>query len=78
MRHSVEASLFSQDDDINVLAEAKAGSKRRLRSGARNWHADCASFMDAQELPKRDQLLMPIVAAKTEACFGAGKIRVPG
>ena len=43
VRDSVEVKLFGQDGEFYVVAKSEVGSKRRSRSGARNWPGYCAS-----------------------------------
>jgi transposase len=80
VRDSVEVKLFSQDGELYVLAKSEgrqakeiairrkrlAGLMRKLRAMRRS-------------CPKRDQLLMRVGAAKTEAgrAFGFVKINLP-
>jgi transposase len=81
VRDSVEVKLFEQDDELYVLAKSKgrqmkeiAIRRKRLVRLLRKLRAMRRS------LPARDQLLMRIGAAKTEAgrAFGFVKIQLPG
>jgi transposase len=80
VRDSVEVKLFSQDGELYVLAKSEgrqakeiAIRRKRLARLLRKLRAMRRSC------PKRDQLLMRVGAAKTEAgrAFGFVKINLP-
>ena len=72
VRDSVEVKLFEQDGELYVLAKSE-GRRKRLARLLRKLRAMRRS------LPARDQLLLRIGAAKTEAgrAFGFVKIQLP-
>ena len=81
VRDSVEVKLFEQDGELYVLAKSEgrqakeiAMRRKRLARLLRKLRAMRRS------LPARDQLLLRIGAAKTEAgrAFGFVKMQVPG
>jgi hypothetical protein len=80
VRDSVEVKLFSQDGELYVLAksegrQAKEIAMRRKKLARLLWKLRAMR----RSCPKRDQLLMRIGAAKTEAgrAFGYVKIQLP-
>jgi transposase len=80
VRDSVEVKLFSQDGELYVLAksegrQAKEIAMRRKRLARLLWKLRAMR----RSGPKRDQLLMRVGAAKTEAgrAFGYVKIQLP-
>jgi transposase len=80
VRDSVEVKLFSQDGELYVLAksegrQAKEIAMRRKRLARLLWKLRAMR----RSCPKRDQLLMRVGAAKTEAgrAFGYVKIQLP-
>jgi hypothetical protein len=80
VRDSVEVKLFSQDGELYVLAksegrQAKEVAMRRKRLARLLWKLRAMR----RSGPKRDQLLMRVGAAKTEAgrAFGYVKIQLP-
>jgi transposase len=80
VRQSVEVKLFSRDDELYVLAKSEGRQAKeiairrkklaRLLRKLRTMRRSC---------PKRDQLLMRVGAAKTDAgrAFGFVKINLP-
>jgi transposase len=80
VRDSVEVKLFQQDDELYVLAKSE-GRQRKEIAMRRKRLARLLRKLRAmrRRLPSRDQLLMRIGAAKTEAgrAFGFVKIQVP-
>jgi transposase len=80
VRDSVEVKLFEQDGELYVLAKS-AGRQRKEIAIRRKRLARLLRKLRAMRhgLPSRDQLLMRIGAAKTEAgrAFGFVKIQVP-
>jgi transposase len=80
VRDSVEVKLFSQDGELYVLAksegrQAKEIAIRRKKLARLLWKLRAMQ----RSCPKRDQLLMRVGAAKTEAgrAFGYVKIQLP-
>jgi transposase len=80
VRDSVEVKLFSQDGELYVLAksegrQAKEIAIRRKKLARLLWKLRVMR----RSCPKRDQLLMRVGAAKTEAgrAFGYVKIQLP-
>ncbi|HEX3880782.1 MAG TPA: IS1634 family transposase [Bryobacteraceae bacterium] len=80
VRDSVEVKLFSQDGELYVLAksegrQAKEIAIRRKKLARLLWKLRAMR----RSCPKRDQLLMRVGAAKTEAgrAFGYVKIQLP-
>jgi transposase len=80
VRDSVEVKLFSQDGELYVLAksegrQAKEIAMRRKKLARLLWKLRAMR----RSCPKRDQLLMRVGAAKTEAgrAFGYVKIQLP-
>ena len=80
VRNSVEVKLFSQDGELYVLAksegrQAKEIAIRRKKLARLLWKLRAMR----RSCPKRDQLLMRVGAAKTEAgrAFGYVKIQLP-
>jgi transposase len=80
VRESVEVKLFSQDGELYVLAksegrQAKEIAIRRKKLARLLWKLRAMR----RSCPKRDQLLMRVGAAKTEAgrAFGYVKIQLP-
>jgi transposase len=80
VRDSVEVKLFSQDGELYVLAksegrQAKEIAIRRKKLARLLWKLRAMR----SSCPKRDQLLMRVGAAKTEAgrAFGYVKIQLP-
>jgi hypothetical protein len=80
VRDSVEVKLFSQDGELYVLAksagrQAKEIAIRRKKLARLLWKLRAMR----RSCPKRDQLLMRVGAAKTEAgrAFGYVKINLP-
>jgi transposase len=80
VRDSVEVKLFNQDGELYVLAksegrQAKEIAIRRKKLARLLWKLRAMR----RSCPKRDQLLMRIGAAKTEAgrAFGYVKIQLP-
>lgn len=80
VRDSVEVKLFSQDGELYVLAksegrQAKEIAIRRKKLARLLWKLHAMR----RSCPKRDQLLMRVGAAKTEAgrAFGYVKIQLP-
>jgi transposase len=80
VRDSVEVKLFSQDGELYVLAksegrQAKEIAMRRKKLARLLWKLRAMR----RGCPKRDQLLMRVGAAKTEAgrAFGYVKIQLP-
>ncbi len=80
VRDSVEVKLFEQDGELYVLAKSE-GRQRKEIAMRRKRLARLLRKLRAmrRRLPSRDQLLMRIGAAKTEAgrAFGFVKIQVP-
>ena len=81
VRDSVEVKLFSQDGEMYVLAKSEGRQQKEIairRKKLARWLRKLRRMR--KSLPKRDQLLLRIGAAKTEAgrAFRFVKIRVPG
>src|SRR5207244_1583866 len=80
VRDSVEVKLFSQDGELYVLAKSE-GRQRKEIAMRRKRLARLLRKLRAmrRSLPSRDQLLMRMGAAKTEAgrAFGFVKMQVP-
>jgi transposase len=80
VRDSVEVKLFEQDGELYVLAKSE-GRQRKEIAMRRKRLARLVRKLRAMRcsLPSRDQLLMRIGAAKTEAgrAFGFVKMQVP-
>jgi transposase len=80
VRDSVEVKLFSQDGELYVLAKS-AGRQAKEIAMRRKKLARLLRKLRAmrRSCPKRDQLLMRVGAAKTEAgrAFGYVKIQLP-
>jgi len=80
VRDSVEVKLFEQDGELFVLAKSE-GRQRKEIAMRRKRLARLLRKLRAmrRSLPSRDQLLMRIGAAKTEAgrAFGFVKMQVP-
>jgi hypothetical protein len=81
MRDSVEVKLFSQDGEMYVLAKSEGRQQKEIAIRRKKLARLLRKLRRMRKsLPKRDQLLLRIGAAKTEAgrAFGFVKIRVPG
>jgi Transposase DDE domain len=80
VRNSVEVKLFSQDGELYVLAKSE-GRQAKEMAIRRKKLARLMRKLRAmrRSCPKRDQLLMRVGAAKTEAgrAFGFVKISLP-
>ena len=80
VRDSVEVKLFSQDDELYVLAKSEGRQAKEIAI-RRKKLARLLRKLRAmrRSCPKRDQLLMRVGAAKTEAgrAFGYVKINLP-
>ena len=80
VRDSVEVKLFQQDGELYVLAKSESRQRKEIAM-RRKRLARLLRKLRAmrRRLPSRDQLLMRIGAAKTEAgrAFGFVKIQVP-
>ena len=80
MRDSVEVKLFSQDGELYVLAKSEGRQAKEIAM-RRKKLARLVRKLRAMRrtCPKRDQLLMRVGAAKTEAgrAFGYVKIQLP-
>ena len=79
VRDSVEVKLYEHEGELYVLAKSGDGRPKKMRCGASGWLVCCANCAPCESLPKRDQLLMRIGAAKKEAgrAFGFVKIQLP-
>jgi len=80
VRDSVEVKLFSQDGEIYVLAKSEGRQQKEIAIRRKKLARLLRKLRRMrQSLPKRDQLLLRIGAAKKEAgrAFGFVKIRVP-
>ena len=78
---SVEVKLFSQDGEMYVLAKSEGRQQKEIAIRRKKLARLLRKLRRMRKsLPKRDQLLLRIGAAKTEAgrAFGFVKIRVPG
>lgn len=81
VRDSVEVKLFSQDGEMYVLAKSEGRQQKEIAMRRKKLARLLRKLRRMRKsLPKRDQLLLRIGAAKTEAgrAFGFVKIRVPG
>lgn len=81
VRDSVEVKLFSQDSEMYVLAKSEGRQQKEIAIRRKKLARLLRKLRRMRKsLPKRDQLLLRIGAAKTEAgrAFGFVKIRVPG
>jgi transposase len=81
VRESVEVKLFSQDGELYVLAKSKGRQQKEIAIRRKKLARLLRKLRRMRKsLPKRDQLLLRIGAAKKEAgrAFGFVKIRVPG
>lgn len=81
VRDSVEVKLFSQDGEMYVLAKSEGRQQKEIAIRRKKLARLLRKLRRMRKsLPKRDQLLLRIGAAKTEAgrAFGLVKIRVPG
>ncbi|HMD15714.1 MAG TPA: IS1634 family transposase [Terriglobales bacterium] len=81
VRDSVEVKLFSQDGETYVLAKSEGRQQKEIAIRRKKLARLLRKLRRMRKsLPKRDQLLLRIGAAKTEAgrAFGFVKIRVPG
>jgi transposase len=81
VRDSVEVKLFSQDGEIYVLAKSEGRQQKEIAIRRKKLARLLRKLRRMrQSLPKRDQLLLRIGAAKKEAgrAFGFVKICVPG
>ncbi len=81
VRDSVEVKLFSQDGEMYVLAKSEGRQQKEIAIRRKKLARLMRKLRRMRKsLPKRDQLLLRIGAAKTEAgrAFGFVKIRVPG
>jgi len=81
VRESVEVKLFAQDGELYVLAKSE-GRQAKENAMRRKKLARLLRKLRAmrRSCPKRDQLLMRVGAAKTDAgrAFGFVKINLPG
>jgi len=81
VRESVEVKLFSQDGELYVLAKSEGRQQKEIAIRRKKLARLLRKLRRMRKsLPKRDQLLLRIGAAKKEAgrAFGFVKIRVPG
>jgi transposase len=81
VRDSVEVKLFSQDDEMYVLAKSEGRQQKEIAIRRKRLARLLRKLRRMRKsLPSRDQLLLRIGAAKKEAgrAFGFVKIRVPG
>jgi transposase len=81
VRDSVEVKLFSQDGELYVLAKSEGRQQKEIAIRRKKLARLLRKLRRMRKsLPKRDQLLLRIGAAKKEAgrAFGFVKIRVPG
>jgi transposase len=81
VRDSVEVKLFSQDGEMYVLAKSEGRQQKEIAIRRKKLARLLRKLRRMRKsLPKRDQLLLRLGAAKTEAgrAFGFVKIRVPG
>ena len=81
VRDSVEVKLFSQDGEMYVLAKSEGRQQKEIAIRRKKLARLVRKLRRMRKsLPKRDQLLLRIGAAKTQAgrAFGFVKIRVPG
>jgi len=81
VRDSVEVKLFSQDGELYVLAKSEGRQQKEIAIRRKKLARLLRKLRRMRKsLPKRDQLLLRIGAAKKEAgrAFGFVKIRGPG
>jgi transposase len=81
VRESVEVKLFSQDGELYVLAKSEGRQQKEIAIRRKKLTRLLRKLRRMRKsLPKRDQLLLRIGAAKKEAgrAFGFVQIRVPG
>jgi len=81
VRDSVEVKLFSQDGEMYVLAKSEGRQQKEIAMRRKKLARLLRKLRRMRKsLPKRDQLLLRIGAAKKETgrAFGFVKIRVPG
>jgi transposase len=81
VRDSVEVKLFTQDGEMYVLAKSEGRRQKEIAIRRKKLARLLRKLRRMRKsLPKRDQLLLRIGAAKKEAgrVFGFVKIRVPG
>ncbi len=81
VRDSVEVKLFSQDGEMYVLAKSEGRQQKEIAIRRKKLARLLVKLRRMRKsLPKRDQLLLRIGAAKKEAgrAFGFVNIRVPG
>jgi len=81
VRDSVEVKLFSQDGEVYVLAKSEGRQQKEIAIRRQKLARLLRKLRRMRKsLPQRDQLLLRIGAAKTEAgrAFGFVKIRIPG
>jgi transposase len=81
VRDSVQVKLFSQDGELYVLTKSEGRQQKEIAIRRKKLARLLRKLRRMRKsLPKRDQLLLRIGAAKTEAgrAFGFVKIRVPG
>lgn len=80
VRDSVEVKLFSQDGEMYVLAKSEGRQQKEIAMRRKKLARLLRKLRRMRKsLPKRDQLLLRLGAAKKEAgrAFGFAKIRVP-
>jgi hypothetical protein len=80
VRDSVEVKLFSQDGELYVLAKSEGRQAKEIAIRRKKLARLMRKLRAMQRsCPKRDQLLMRVGAAKTEAgrAFGFVKINLP-
>jgi transposase len=80
VRDSVEVKLFSQDGEVYVLAKSEGRQAKEIAMRRKKLARLLRKLRVMQRsCPKRDQLLMRVGAAKTEAgrAFGYVKIQIP-
>jgi hypothetical protein len=81
VRDSVEVKLFSQDGELYVLAKSEGRQQKEIAIRRKKLARLLRKLRRMRKsLPKRDQLLLRIGAAKKEAgrTFGFVKLRLPG
>lgn len=81
VRDSVEVKLFEQDGELYVLAKSEGRQAKEIAMRRKRLARLLRKLRTMRRsLPSRDQLLMRIGAAKTEAgrAFGFVKIQTPG
>jgi len=81
VRDSVEVKLFEQDGELYVLAKSEGRQQKEIAIRRKRLVRLLRKLRGMRRsLPARDQLLMRIGAAKTEAgrAFGFVKIQLPG